>query len=1506
MKNYLRSLFLVLTISMLGFAPVKSIAQCFQLYDGFGVLSSNPYYIGCSGNDFTIYIQANMNLGSYIIDWGDGSPNSTGSSLIVPNFVTHTYTATVDTFIVTVTDLSTGCTVSGVVVLEEPVNASIQIPLGGVTVVCAPHAIDFINSSTNVSPTTTFTWDFGDGTPPLTFGPGNAGQTISHTYQKNTVSCETVVTLTAENYCSMGNPTVAQFYPLMVYDVDTAAISASATLLCYPDTVVHFENATMKNCVPEGNIDQRYEYWNFGDLWGLGYDSIIPWVPFDPPARPGYTIAFPGIGSYTIMMIDSNMCGQDTAYITITIVPPPQASLSYSSDSICQGETVTIQTGNDTSANSFFWNFGNGNFVSLPGGNQSVTFSDTGLQSIYYVTGIAGGTGSCTDTAQLDLYVKPSPDAVFSLDYTEGCDSLSVQISDSTSGAVSWDWDFGNGSSSTLSNPPMQTYSSPGEYEITLAVTHNNGCVDTTSNQVTIYESPVAGFMAFNTCEQTLATFLNTSTADTSDTIVSCFWDFGDGSTDSTHNGANTYAASGTYNVTLVVNTAHCADSSATTITIEPKPTAAFSINNNASCSPFQLVTTNLSANAVNYNWDFGDGGNSTLVSPAYTYINNDTNDTSYMITMIASTAFGCTDTAVIPVTVYGSPIADFVSNASPDCGPITINFTNQSAGATNYYWDFGDSTAGSNLTDPSHVFNNTTLFITNYDVQLVAENAHGCLDTTVQTVTVYPEPNFTFSTIPDSGCAPLTVSFPAVVGAVSYNWDFGDGTTATGQMPTHTFLNNTTNNQQFTVTLIGISPFGCADTTTETVTVFPIPTASFSMIDSIGCTPVTVTFSNNSTSANSYHWDFGNGDTSNTSTPVFTHTFSNNDTVPLTFDVDLIAQTIHGCNDTTTRQVTVYPPVQASFTGDTAGCSPLAIQFNNQSSGATSSFWDFGNGNFSNTTSPSHVFSTGSFDTVYTVQLAAVSPWGCADTVDMNITVYHRATSNSFVSSVQGCTPLDVTFYNNSTDFDNILWDFGDGHTTSNPATQLNHTFINQSSTTNTYTVELIASTMYGCNDTSTLQVEVFPPVIADFTSDTAGCSPLYVPFTNTSTGGYTYQWYFGNGSTSTQENPDETFSYTGSTDTTYSIQLITTSAYGCSDTTSGNITVYPAAAAGFLANPLTQVYPSTTVTFTNTTNGQWTYNWTFGNGMSSTLQHPGTIDYDTTGTYVVTLIIQNPYCSDTTTQTVEILPPPPVASFFGSGEGCAPLTISFVNNSEWATNYQWEFGDGNTAVTKEPTYTYYQPGTYTVTLIATGPNGQATMMKVDSVIVHPNALARFEFKPEGEIVTGDPVYFMNLSVHANSYEWDFGDGHSSTEEFPVHEYETDGQFEVTLIANNEFNCPDTFRYPTVIPVKASGEITFPNAFIPSPHGPNGGYYEKGSTENHIFHPVSQGVVAYHLTIYNRWGELIFESFDVYQGWDGYYRGQLSPQDAYVFKAVVTLADGTTKTIVGDVTLIR
>ncbi len=1342
MLSRLKFLITLLVFVFLGLSSSK--AQCPQVLDGIGVFSNTPLWVSCTGGTYTLFVQPDIALGNYSIDWGDGSPLDVGASIVPPAFVSHLYATAIANYTVTITDISTGCVIVGTVIMEQVPTASIVIPIGDPVNGCAPASFNFNNNTQNVSANTNFTWDFGDGSPILNLGSANAGQTISHVYLPGTVNCDVAVTLTAENFCNQGNPSTNTFFPIQVWDIDDAEITASDVLLCYPDTIVDFTNTTTRNCFANGNTAQRYEYWNFGDHWGLGQDSIVGWRPWGPPNNAPLTIAYPGIGTYNVMLVDSSYCGLDTAFITVQIVPPPTAGIIISKDTICEGETVTFGNLSTGGANSYFWNFGDGTgWIASGGGGVSHVYNFTGNYVIQLAAFIAGGTASCTDTIDIPLHVLPSPSANFNIDNNNGCDSLTVNFTDFSTGAiVGWQWTFGNGNFSTLPNPPAQFYATPGNYNVQLDVTSSNSCVNTLVQVINVYQSPVPAFTPTSICLNELAQFNDLSTSSVGDPILNWNWDFGDGNFSTQQNPTHIYTTPGLVNAVLTVSTAFCAASDTIVVTIENAPTAGFTADRLNGCADLTVNFTNTSsANSASYYWDFGDGDTSTATNPSHVFLNNFGFDTTYQVMLIAQTTFGCVDTVYESITVYPNPAASFTNNASLDCAPLIVNFTNTSVGAVTYIWDFGDGSPLDNSLNPSHTYQNLTQFIDNNIVTLIAVSANGCADTIIDSVLVFPEPQFGFSTNPDSGCSPLFVQFPSVIGAVNYQWDFGDGNVGVGPTPTHTYVNSTTNDVTYIIELIATSPFGCVDTSYGQVLIFPNPSAQFSIDTLAGCTPHPINVTNTSTGGSLYHWDMGN----------------------------------------------------------------------------------------------------------------------------------------------------TVTF-------DTLVANFG-------------YTFFNLTGVSQIYPVTLVAETAKGCLDTAFQNVTVYPEVIADFVSDTIGCSPLDINFIDNSTGAVNYTWDFGDGS-SIDITPNPTHQYTNTTalDVTYTLTLIVESAFGCFDTIQQNITVYATPVASFTPFPLLQTFPNTTVGVTNTSSfGTWQYSWNFGDGTPLDVnQNPLAHVYATWGIYPITLIVSNVNCADTAVNNIEIVAPIPVADFTGPAQGCRPLAVDFTNNSQFADTYLWDFGDGGTSTQFEPSYTYFNPGVYTVTLTVFGSGGQDTQVQQLIIEVYQMPSAFFTVSPTTVFIPNEPVAFFNLSNFASSYFWDFGDGNTSIDEYPQHFYTQVGVYDIMLIATTVNNCIDTFILSAGVEALSEGGIKIPNAFTPSPNGSSGGVYDPNSADNDVFHPIIIGAEEYELNIFNKWGELLFISTDVNIGWDGYYRNELSKQDVYVYKIKVTYINGTSESFLGDITLLR
>ncbi len=1485
-------------------------AQCPQLYDYWGNPSDTAHWYSCSGGPFTLVIASPQSIiGGFTIDWGDGSPLYVGGSLIPPATVTHGYAPAVATYTVTFTELVSGCVVTGTLTMEESTSASIQIPVGGLTQVCAPQAVDFINSSTNVSPNTVFTWDFGDASSQLVFDHTNLGQTVTHTYLPGTVSCETTVRLYAENACNtlQGGPSVATFNPIRVWDIDSAQIAPSATLLCWPDRTVTFLNTTERNCLQQGNISQRFEYWNFGDYWGQGQDSIIDWAPW-PPTFPR-TIQYPGIGTYEVMLLDSNYCGIDTAYVQITIVPPPTVTLSAMPDTVCAGGTIAFDETTSGGANYFEWDFGTGaGFQWTGAGDQSHTYGTAGTFVVSYAASIQGATAGCADTASVTVVVLPSPTADFTVDQDGACDSLTVTFTNTSVNAVGQTWDLGDGTVTTAFEPLPHFYGAPGTYTVTLTVTNADGCQDQHTHDIHVYAPPTVQIGAQNVCEGVAAQFTDQTVTDPGNPVTQWNWDFGDGGTSSLEDPTHLFAGNGGYTVTLTVTTPYCSGTGQQNVLVEALPTAAFLPVPSLGCSPLDVQFTNTSTGAVNYAWDFGDGSSSTVPAPTHTYLNAGPADVVDTVMLVASTLFGCTDTAWAPITVAPPVLAGFTHNASPGCAPLDVLFTNTSTGAGSYAWSFGDG-GTSTAVSPAHQYVNNTLFLQTNIVQLIATSAAGCVDTATATLLVYPMPQFTFATQPDSGCSPLIVTFPTVVGAVSYQWDFGDGSTGTGPSPVHTYLNNTGTVVTYQVTMIGANAFGCVDTTYDEVDVYPVPVAAFTTDLLQGCHPLAAQLTNSSQGAVDFAWTYGDGATSTDSAAVHGHTWTNYQTTPQTYSIGLTATNAYGCSASVGGQVQVFPAVVAQFTADTVGCAPFDPDLSDLSVGATTYSWTFGDGGASTLPSPPHSYlNQGLTDLVFTPTLVVSSAYGCSDTAQVDVLVHPAPIAQFMPDALAGCQPFAVNVQDLSIGATAVDWSWGDGAQQSGPPGNAAHTYAHTDSIPVSFTIVQVGTSAFGCTDTAQAVVQVYPVVTAAFTAPSEGCSPLVYTPQSTSTGASALLWDMGDGVTLAGNTPTHTYVNGTSAGQTWTVTLTATSPWGCTDTTQRTVTVHPAPTAQFQATPFTQQYPASTVTIVNTTApGPWTHSWSMGDGGTLTGVQPGAYTYGTWGQFTITLVVSDQLCSDTAVQTVTIEPPFPTASFLGSAEGCAPLTVAFTNTSLLGQGYLWNFGDGGSSTADSPVYTYTVPGTYTVMLTAYGPGGTVnTAVHIDSVIVRPNASAYFVLQPGEVVVPGQPVYGHNLSGNADSYLWDFGDGGVSTDVNPMHQYTEPGTYTVSLIADNLWHCPDTFVVVDAVTGIASGSIAFPNAFTPNSDGPTDGIYDPTSVNNDIFFPVHEGVEDYHLQVFNRWGELVFETFDVRQGWDGYYRDQQAKQDVYAWKAHARFSDGREENLKGDVTLIR
>lgn len=652
----------------------------------------------------------------------------------------------------------------------------------------------------------------------------------------------------------------------------------------------------------------------------------------------------------------------------------------------------------------------------------------------------------------------------------------------------------------------------------------------------------------------------------------------------------------------------------------------------------------------------------------------------------------------------------------------VTLSITMGGQSPFGYQWLLN----GTNLVANASVSGTTsnvlsfTPITTNYagNYKVIVTNSFGSVTSGVATLTVVsgstPPPVAAFSGSPTNGLVPLTVNFANTsTGATNYSWSFGDGQTNSSTNPAHTY----TNAGSYTVTLTAIGAGGTntlGRTNYIVVTNPPPPVASFTGSPTSGSAPLTVNFANTSTGATNYNWNFGDGGSSAATNPAHTYTNAG------TYTVTLTAVGAGGTNSLIRPNyiVATNPPPSVAFVASpTNGVAPLTVYFTNQASGATNYSWNFGDGQTNGSANPVHTYTNAGS---YSVSLTAFGPGGQASLVRSN---YVAATNpppvaNFSGSPTSGPVPLTVNFTNTSTNATNYNWSFGDGNSSAltNPA----HTYTN----VGTYTVTLTA---VGAGGTNILTLPNYigvtnpPPSVAFVASPTNGVVPLTVYFTNFSSGATNYSWSFGDGQTNTAVNPTNTYANAGS----YNVSLTAFGPGGQTSLVFSNyiIVTNPPPVAGFSGSPTNGPAPLT-VNFANTTTGATNYNWNFGDGNISTAANPGNT-YTNAGTYTVTLTAVGAAGTNSL-----ILPnyitvtnlPPSVAFVASSTNGGAPLTVYFTNLSIGATNYSWDFGDGQTNGNANPTNTYNSQGSYTVTLTAFGPGGQAALV-VSNYIVLSNS---------------------------------------------------------------------------------------------------------------------------------------------------------------------------------------
>lgn len=813
----------------------------------------------------------------------------------------------------------------------------------------------------------------------------------------------------------------------------------------------------------------------------------------------------------------------DTMEFTVHDLPIVDAGNNVG---ICISEAAFDLTGNPTGG---LWSGTGITDVNL--GTFDPAIATVGTHTITYT--ITDPITSCVNDDNLDVVVNPLPVVDFLVDSLI-CLNSNVDFINNSTLAFSSDWNFGDGGTSNV-NSPSYVYTATGLYDITLVVTTTNGCIDSLTKSVSVLDLPNAQY-TFNptvACGPVTASFTNTSTG-----IANTYqWDFGNGTTSILENPLDvnyieSQYSDTVYTITLTATNYCGSDTHTDTIVVEPTPTAIFGTDFDTGCTPFEVNIANTSiGSADNYYWDFGDGTTSTTTSSLFqhTYYTGNT-PTSYTITLIAENNCG-SDTTTYVVTA--TPIlvdAFFNTSVTSGCAPLTVDFTQYTLGGTQYSWNFDDGNV-STVYSPTHTFTNAGT----YNVSLSANDGCG-YDTTTVTITVHPEPTIDFTSNPTTVCVNEPFNFTNLsVGIGGVNWDFGDGNTSVLVNPSHAYNAPGVYN----VTLSGTSlTYGCIASVTHPVTVSATPTAQFTANPTNGCVPLNVQMTNTSLNGNFYYWDFGDGNTSNLLNP--NHVYANAGT----YTIRLIVENLNGCTDTIESNVTAYPLPIADFSiNQPSVCLTTgAVSFTNLSTGAVGYSWDFGNGQSSVLTNPSLNYTSSG---TYTVTLTATSQYGCVSSIQKDLNFYDYPIASYNIPLFETCEGNALTFNSTSTGANSIEWFFGNSD--SETGNSVSYTYPGVGN----YTVTMVAYGGGGCNDTLTISqpIVIYPTPVADFNYENIIEINKWtglVGFYNLSTNANNYTWYFGDGASSNDIDPEHSYNTHGD----FNVTLIASNSFGCSDT--------------------------------------------------------------------------------------------------------------------------------------------------------------------------------------------------------------------------------------------------------------------------------------------------------------------------------------------------------------------
>jgi gliding motility-associated-like protein len=1190
--------------------------------------------------------------------------------------------------------------------------------------------------------------------------------------------------------------------------------------------------------------------------------------------------------TYTIVGTAGTCTATTTAVVTVNPIPV----VTVNTGTICLGQTTANL--NAGGAATYSWTPATG----LSATNVASVVANPAATTSYTVTGISAS--GCTNTATTSVLVNPTPTVNVTLGTV--CNGASAPLT--ASGASTYTWSPATGLSATTganvnANPATTT-------AYTINATDANGCTGIGTTTVTVISNPT---VTVNSAAICLGQQTATLTANGATTYA---WSPATGLSATTGSVviANP-AATTTY--TIVGTAGTCTATATSVVTVNSIPVVT--VNTGTICIGQQTANLN-AAGATIYTWTPSTGLSATnipnvVASPGVT--------TSY--TVGGMDGNGCVNSATTTVTVNPLPPVS-VSGAlicSGGSTPLTAT------GAISYTWTPAGGLSSTNGSPVNANPASTTIY------SVTGTDGNGCTNTDSATVTVVSNPTITVTT--STICLGQQTATLTANGATTYTWSpAGSLSSANGNTVTATPA--TTTNYSVIGTVGTCTAIG---TTTVTVNTIPIITVNTGTI-CIGQQTATLSAGGAAT----YSWIPGTG---LNATNVPTVLANPNTTTAYT----VAATDANGCFSANTTTVTVNP-LPTIVVSSTLICNGNSATL--PANGGVTYTWTPATGLSSTNGSP--VNANPITTTIYSV--TGTDANGCFNTDSATVTVQNNPIITANTSTI--CAGQQTA----------TLTANGAGTYVWNPSATLSSpvgtTVTGAPATTTGYT---ITGTVGTCTATGTTTITVNALPIITIGSNSPVCVNQTLNLTGS--GALTYTWSGPNSFASTAPNPSipgvtaaangiYTLSVTDANTCTNvatenvvinSLPIVTaTGATVCLNNTinlsaGGGVLYSWGGPNGYASNIQNPPIPNADATMagtyvvtvtdgngcvnanvaqvvvnnlpvvgansaticlgqqiaTLTANGANTYVWGPAAGLNTTTGTSVNASPVTTTIYTVTGTDLN-NCQDADTLVVTVNPLPAVVISPQNMTGCAPVCVSYSNTIAAVNGTcSWSFGNGNTSTSCTPSNCFSSQGTFSISLTQTDGNGCVNFGSA-TVTVYPVPHADFGASPQPTTILDNTINFVDLSTGAviNTWNWSLGTGVLSTVQNPAHLYGDTGTYAISLLVISDHGCRDSvLKY---IKIDDDYSLYVPNAFSPNGDGVNDIFYAKG-----------EGIKDFRMFIFDRWGNQVFFSDDIYKGWDGRFQSrgeQIVQEDVYVWKIQCKTNKGEKKQLAGHVSLLK